>query len=93
MICRMVVGIVIVEAAVRPPLCKALSMVIFIFPTAHRLGSLVLRMFVRASRDMDVIWTGKGMVWDASEAQLDVGIIVGAKNAKYNFSPSNQVIS
>ena len=67
MIGRMAVGIAIVEAAVRHPLCNALSTAIFIFPTARRLGLLVLRLFVRASRDMGVIWTEMGTVWDASE--------------------------
>ena len=64
---RTAVGTAIVEAAVRHPLCNELSTAIFIFPTARRLGLLVLRLFVRASRDMGVIWTEMGTLWDASE--------------------------
>ena len=60
--------IAIVEVVVRRPLCNELSTGTFIFPTARRLGPLVLRLFVRASRGMGVIWIGTGTVWDASEA-------------------------
>ena len=68
MIDRMAAGIAIVETAVRLPPCKELSTGTFIFPTVHRLGLLVLRLFVRASRDMGVIWTETGMVSDANKS-------------------------
>ena len=68
MIGRTVGDIAIMEAAARHLLCNERSMAIFIFPTAHRLGPLVLRLFVRDNRDMESIWTGTGTVWDASEA-------------------------
>ena len=47
--------IAIVETAVRRPLYNEHSMAIFIFPIAHRLAPLVLRLFVRDNRDMGVI--------------------------------------
>ena len=62
MIGRMAVGIAIVEAAVSHPLCNALSTAISISPIAHWLGPLALRLFVRASRGMGVIWTAMVMV-------------------------------
>ena len=77
MIGRTAVGIAIAEAAVRLLLCNELSTAIFIFPTAHLLGPPVLRLFVRDNRDMDVIWTGTGMVWDASKHRY-MGAYLGA---------------
>ena len=59
--------IAIVEAAARHPLCNELSTEIYMFPTAHRHGPLVLRLFVRASRGMGVIWIGTGTALDAND--------------------------
>ena len=59
---RAAVDIAIVETAVAHPLCNELLTAISIFPTAHRLGPLALRLFVLASRGMGVIWTEMGTV-------------------------------
>ena len=73
MIGRTARDIAIVEAAARHPLSNALLMAIFIFPTARHLGPLVLRLFVRVSRDTGVIWTEMGTVWDANDNPYSVG--------------------
>ena len=65
---RTAVGIAIVEVVARHPLCNELSTEIYIFPTAHRHGPLVQRLFVWDNRDMGVIWIGTGTVSDANRS-------------------------
>ena len=62
MIGKTAVGIAIVEAAVRHPLCNAPSMAIFIFPTAPLPVLPVPHLCALAKRDMGVIWIGTGTV-------------------------------
>ena len=69
MIGRTARDIAIVEAAARHPLCNEHLTVIFTIPTARRLGQLVLRLFVLASRGTGVIWIAMVMERAANDIQ------------------------
>ena len=86
---RTAVGTAIVEAAARHPLCNELSTEIFIFPTAHRHGPLVLRLFVRASRGMGVIWIAMVMERAVNDFQRRFSRRLGSAGLFFCKSRSN----